>query len=298
MFGGGAVSTDAILIGGTAGTYRTGGGFMTAAPSSVFIGVGSYGMGPTDTNAIVIGTSTYGQGSNTVVIGNNSITKTLLKGDVGLGYTPTSASTTLDGRLDIVGSSSVTGNALKVANSAPTTLMVVQNVGNVGIGVSSPTSKLHVSGTTNIASFVGSGGTLYYDGTTLNFSGSSNANFQDNLLVRPEIKDYSETYSSPSISSSALTLNLENGNIFNVSLNSDITTLTISNPPASGKTSSFTLVLTADGTQRTITWGASIKWGTVGEPTLTSANGRVDIFSFMSLDGGSNWFAFIAGQAY
>ncbi len=264
----------------------------------VHVGASTVGFANTDSNAIAIGYGTYAQGSNTAVFGNNSITRTLLKGDVGLGYTPTNLAVTLDARLDIVGSSSVTGNALKVANSTPTTLLVVQNDGNVGIGPTSPTSKLHVSGTTNIASFVGSGGTLYYDGTTLNFSGSSNANFQDNLLVRPEMKDYSETYSSPSISSSALTLNLENGNVFNVSLDSDVTTFTISNPPASGKTGSFTLVLTADGTPRTITWGGNIKWGSVGSPTLTSDSGRSDIFSFMSLDGGSNWYAFIAGQAF
>jgi hypothetical protein len=294
-YGHGAASNDSLAIGGNAGTYRSIGGFMTAIPSSVFLGVDTTGVGPTDTNSIVIGYGTAGQGSNTIVIGNNNITKTILKGDVGLGYTPTTASTILDGRLDVVGSSSVTGNALKVANSTPTTLFVVQNAGNVGIGPTSPTSKLHVTGTTNIATFVGTGGTLHYDGTTLNFSGSSNANFQDNLLIRPEIKDYSETYSSPTIVSSALTLNLENGNVFNVSLDSDITTLTISNPPASGKTGSFTLLLTGDGTQRTITWPGSVKWGSAGDPTPASGVGRITIVSFMSLDGGSNWYGFLAG---
>lgn len=313
--GSGNYGTNAnVVIGAEAN--RDGGAFPYSSGNNVFIGYRSgftngnnngtcvhvgastVGFANTDSNAIAIGYGTYSQGSNTAVFGNNSITRTLLKGDVGLGYTPTNLAVTLDGRLDVVGSSSVTGNALKVANSTPTTLFVVQNVGNVGIGPTSPTSKLHVSGTTNIATFVGSGGTLYFDGTTLNFSGSSNANFQDNLLVRPEMKDYSETYSSPSIVSSALTLNLESGNVFNVTLNSNVSTLTISNPPASGKTASFTLVLTADGTARTITWGGSVKWAGGSGPTLTSTNGKVDILSFMSLDGGTNWYGFIAGQDF
>jgi hypothetical protein len=40
-----------------------------------------------DTNEIVIGASAVGVGSNSVVLGNDSITKTILKGNVGIGTT-------------------------------------------------------------------------------------------------------------------------------------------------------------------------------------------------------------------
>jgi hypothetical protein len=120
----------------------------------------------------------------------------------------------------------------------------------------------------------------------------------DNVLERPVIKDYGETRTTPSISAATLTLNLENGNVFGVSLNADITTLTISNPSASGTACSFTLAFTADGTLRSVTWPGAVKWPGGVAPILTSTNGKVDIFTFVTWDAGTNWYAFVAGQNF
>jgi hypothetical protein len=120
----------------------------------------------------------------------------------------------------------------------------------------------------------------------------------DNILLRPVIKDYGETRTTPSISAGTLTLNLENGNVFGVTLNANITTLTIQNPSASGTACSFTLAFTADGTPRTVTWGASVKWAGGNAPTLTSTNGKVDIFTFATWDAGTTWYAFVSGQNF
>lgn len=147
------------------------------------------------------------------------------------------------------------------------------------------------------ASSLTSVGTL----TGLTVSGTSTlstVNMADSTLGRPVIKDYGETRTTPSISSGTLTLNLENGNVFGVSLNASITTLTIQNPSASGTACSFTLALTADGTARTVTWGASVKWAGGTAPTLTSTNGKVDIFTFVTWDAGSNWYGFTSGQNF
>jgi len=128
------------------------------------------------------------------------------------------------------------------------------------------------------------------------FTGSQN--LQDNELIRAKIRDYSETVSSPTISAGTLTLNLETSNIFTVSLNAAITTLTISNPPASGSGGSFTLIFTADGTARSVTWPASIKWAGGTAPTLTSTSGKVDSFAFFTSDGGTTWQGYIGGQNF
>jgi len=128
------------------------------------------------------------------------------------------------------------------------------------------------------------------------FTGSQD--LQDNELIRAKIRDYSETVSSPTISSNTLTLNLQTSNIFTVSLNASITTLTISNPPASGSGGSFTLIFTADGTYRAIDWGAAIKWAGGAVPTLTSTLGKIDVFSFFSSDGGTSWLGFAGGQNF
>jgi hypothetical protein len=128
------------------------------------------------------------------------------------------------------------------------------------------------------------------------FTGTQN--LQDNELIRAKIRDYSETVSSPTISSGTLTLNLETSNIFTVSLNAAITTLTISNPPASGSGGSFTLIFTADGTARAVTWPAAIKWANGTAPTITSTSGKVDSFAFFTSDGGTNWQGYVGGQNF
>ena len=123
-------------------------------------------------------------------------------------------------------------------------------------------------------------------------------NLLDTELIRAKLRDYSETVSSPTISAGTLTLNLEISNIFTVSLNAAITTLTISNPPASGSGGSFTLIFTADGTARAVTWPASIKWAGGTAPTITSTSGKADSFAFFTSDGGTNWQGYVGGQNF
>lgn len=136
----------------------------------------------------------------------------------------------------------------------------------------------------------------YITASANTFTGAQN--LQDNELIRAKIRDYSETVSSPTISAGTLVLNLETSNIFTVSLNAAITTLTISNPPASGSGGSFTLIFTADGTARAVTWPASIKWAGGTAPTITSTSGKADSFAFFTSDGGTNWQGYIGGQNF
>ena len=136
----------------------------------------------------------------------------------------------------------------------------------------------------------------YITASANTFTGAQN--LQDNELIRAKLRDYSETVSSPTISAGTLTLNLETSNIFTVSLNAAITTLTISNPPASGSGGSFTLIFTADGTARAVTWPASIKWAGGTAPTITSTSGKVDSFAFFTSDGGTTWQGYVGGQNF
>lgn len=108
---------------------------------------------------------------------------------------------------------------------------------------------------------------------------------------------FKETRTTPSISSGTLTLDCSAGNVFAVSLNANIATLTFTNVPASGTAFGLTLALTADGTARTVTWGAAVKWPGGTAPTLTSTNGKVDVFVLTTWDGGTTWYAFTAGAS-
>jgi hypothetical protein len=130
--------------------------------------------------------------------------------------------------------------------------------------------------------------------STNTFTGQQNYN--SNILDKPRLQSWRESYTSPAISSGTLTLDLSGSNFFKVSLNAAITTLTISNVPSNSMASAFTLEFTADGTARAVTWPASIKWPSGTAPTLTSTNGKSDTFVFYSVDGGTSWKAFVSGQ--
>lgn len=105
-----------------------------------------------------------------------------------------------------------------------------------------------------------------------------------------------ETKTAPTISAGTLTLNCSSGNVFAVALNANITTLSFSNVPTTGTAYALTLSFTADGTARTVTWGASVKWPSGTAPTLTSTNTKVDTFVLTTWDAGTTWYAFTAGQ--
>jgi hypothetical protein len=106
-----------------------------------------------------------------------------------------------------------------------------------------------------------------------------------------------ELVSTPSVSAGALTLDLANANVFRVSLSASVTSLTISNPIASGSCSSFTLILDITGNY-SITWPASVKWPNASAPALTTTAGKVDVLTFLTTNGGTTWLGFTAGKNY
>lgn len=135
------------------------------------------------------------------------------------------------------------------------------------------------------------------------FNGQINCNstlaLSGNLVTAPKIQAYSETANAPAISSGNLTLNLSLANVFGpVTLNANISNLTISNPPANGTAGSFTLLFKANGTAFTVTWPAAVKWAGGTAPTLTSTANKTDIFTFVTTDGGTNYYGFKAGQNF
>ena len=106
-----------------------------------------------------------------------------------------------------------------------------------------------------------------------------------------------QTKSSPSIAANALSLNLASATLFSVTLNQNVT-VTFSSPPASPKVFSFMLQFIADGTGYITTWPASVKLPSATPPTITTTNGKIDTFTFITHDGGTNWFGIVNGQNY
>jgi hypothetical protein len=109
----------------------------------------------------------------------------------------------------------------------------------------------------------------------------------DQVISRPEMKDYSESTQAMVAHDVDLTL----GNVQTYTLSGN-QTLTFSNAPASGKAGSFTLIVT-NGASATLTWPTSVDWAGGTAPTLT-ASGK-DILTFTTIDGGTIWYGFAAG---
>jgi hypothetical protein len=161
-------------------------------------------------------------------------------------------------------------------NAGTAESMRITSAGLVGIGTSSPSALLDVNGTTRLGGAV---------------------SVEDNEVTRPKLKDYSET-TVIADTGATYTIDLENGNVFNLTLTGDCT-YTFSNPPASGSAGAFTLIQNQDGTgSRTVTWPASVEWAEGSAPTITSTASSTDVFTFITTDGGTTWYGFTGGQDF
>ncbi len=161
------------------------------------------------------------------------------------------------------------------------------------------TKTLHVYGTEIeiVADDATATGALLADGSV---AATGAFNWADNVLGRTELKDYSETKTAPVPAAAAVTLDLENGNVFEVILD-QATTFTFSNPPAplTGKLGSFTLILKQDGVGGwATTWPASVDWESSTAPVLSTAANAIDVVSFLAIDDGTTWFGFLGGLAF
>jgi alpha-tubulin suppressor-like RCC1 family protein len=118
-------------------------------------------------------------------------------------------------------------------------------------------------------------------------------NVERGRIDNANLKDYGETAIVENTGvGGTYTIDLTRGNVYQVTLQAN-TTFTFSNIAASTSAVSFTLILKQDGVGfRTATWPAAVIWPGNVAPTLTTTPLVVDIFSFLSEDGGTTWRGF------
>lgn len=94
---------------------------------------------------------------------------------------------------------------------------------------------------------------------------------------------------------SALDIDLSTGNYFTKSISTS-STITFSNPPASGTVGSFILELTLTGSGTAITWPngtggqGTVYWnGDAGTTAPTLVDARTHLFLFVTSDGGTKY---------
>jgi hypothetical protein len=130
---------------------------------------------------------------------------------------------------------------------------------------------------------------------TVNLSIDAEVAFADQVASRPEMKDYAETVNPIGATGGGTQdFDIALGNVHTATVDTSANTFTFSNPSATGKSCSFTLILT-NGASQTVAWPASVDWAGGTAPTLTAAG--IDILTFMTIDAGTIWYGFLAGAA-
>lgn len=118
----------------------------------------------------------------------------------------------------------------------------------------------------------------------------ANSTLTTPTLTNPTVTNYIETRFTAN-SSTAITLNLANGTMQDITLTG---TATITMPTAvAGK--SFLLLLRSGAGSYTVTW-TTVKWPGGTAPTVTATASKLDIYSFFS--DGTNWYGVTVNQNY
>jgi len=138
-------------------------------------------------------------------------------------------------------------------------------------------------------------GTLYAtppdnNSETWTYQCSIHGTMKGNIYVKGR---NTEPVASISPASNILTVDCSASSVFSVSLDSAVNTVSINNVPTSGTTLTFIITNSASFG---ITWPPSFQWANGSAPTLTQSG--TDIISAISTNGGTSWYAFIAGQAF
>ena len=87
------------------------------------------------------------------------------------------------------------------------------------------------------------------------------------------------------------TLDLATGGTFSFTP-SGATTVSFSNPPASGTATGFALEVVNTGGY-TITWPSSVNWHLGAAPTATATK---ELYTFVTTDGGTTYYGKLAGS--
>ena len=172
-----------------------------------------------------------------------------------------------------------TGSGALVFATSPT--LVTPVLGTPASGTMTNVTGLPPAGVVGTAAILGAN----------TFTGAQN--LADNTLQRANLLDYSEVTNAIGNATGAKTIDLTLGNSVTATT-TGATTWTFSNPTASDELCGFSLKL-INGGSATQTWPTTVDWPAATAPTLTASG--TDVLVFITCDGGTTWYGFVAGLA-
>jgi hypothetical protein len=153
-----------IAIGNQAGRYISTAGPNETPSNSIFIGYDTRALANNETNQIVIGHNAIGNGSNTVTIGNDSITSNIFSGNI---TTRRAVGTASEGIIEIRPN---TGSSNIIIASGTVPLHILSTSGSLGLGVgSTPQVTIASGGATTFTSSITANSIIKSGGTSAQF---------------------------------------------------------------------------------------------------------------------------------
>jgi len=123
-----------------------------------------------------------------------------------------------------------------------------------------------------------------------NWTGA-NLNMLDNGITRPLIKDYAISKYTPSSSGGVLTIDLNIANVAEYSFTENISTVTVNNPPASGKYGELTIKFNQHASvAKTITWASKYQFPEGDNHVMSTATSSIDFVHMFTINGGTTWY--------
>ncbi|AGS81090.1 hypothetical protein [Caulobacter phage Cr30] len=179
------------------------------------------------------------------------------------------------------------GNGFVTANSSVGVLGRVANTTTPAVNVSSNTLQTTITETANtFRTVIGSNGTwALVSNTGANILSWSTSGNTLNAAYNFTFKTIRETVATPTISSNTLTLDLASSGVFEVTLNSPITSIILNNRPISGELVTWQIRFkTTSNTVYPITWPSTHKWAGGLPPTFTYAANTISTCTFQTTD--------------
>jgi hypothetical protein len=102
------------------------------------------------------------------------------------------------------------------------------------------------------------------------------------------LDDYAIQHATAGSAAGVADIDFEDGNSHYLPLTENITTLTLSNPPVSGRLGQLEIEILQDSVARTIAWPASVKWPGGTAPDLSTTNATY-LVHLRTRDGGTTY---------
>lgn len=161
-----------------------------------------------------------------------------------------------------------------------------------------------IAGLTTFTDKTAHTGALDVDGNAdfsaaVSLSGSGSLNAADLPVTRALLGDTAETFFDAGNKSGAASFDYTQGAWQKCVLTANVSSVAITNPPATGRTGTIVLEVHQDGTGgRTIAWGSAFRFPGGTDFTASSPAGAIDIWVFTTREGGSIWYGAEMGKGF